>query len=466
MNSIEEIIKVAEELICNKTGKSLSFIQKVILEESLCQTDKTYAQIAQENNYSEAYIKQLVAPKLWKMVSATVDEKVNKTNCCAVLKQQLENSSNSNCIEKSNLIETSPKIALEYPDGQVPLSSPFYIQRDIDKTCYQEILQPGAFIRIKAPRQMGKSSLMSRILAYGSFHNYQTVNLSLNNAETKIFTSTEKLLRWLCANVTYQLGIKSKLEEYWDEDMGALVNCTIYFRDYLLKEISHPAILAFDEINQLFEYPNIARDFLALLRSWHEEAKNADIWQKLRLVIVNSTDVYIPLPINRSPFNIGLAIELSPFTTLQVEDLAQRHGIEIFTSELEQLMEITGGFPYLVRLAFYHSAHSQISLTNLMQNAATNTGIFNYYLHQQLWHLHHNPDLANGFQKVIEEITPIHLEQEIAFKLKSLGLVHLVGNLATVSCGLYREYFGKYHINAVSEHLTSITGDRLCGAIL
>ena len=112
---------------------------------------------------------------------------------------------------------------------------------------------------------MGKSSLMSRILAYGNSQDYQTASLSLDNAETKIFTSTEKLLRWMCANITYQLGIKSKLEEYWDEDMGALINCTIYFRDYLLKEISHPMILAFDEVNQLFEYPNIARDFLALL---------------------------------------------------------------------------------------------------------------------------------------------------------------------------------------------------------
>ncbi len=439
MNNIEEIIKLAEKLICNRTGKSLSFIQKVILQESLNETHKTYAQIAQENHYSESYIKQFVAPNLWKIISATVEEKVNRTNCCAVLKQRLKNS--SNCVEESNLIKTSPKINLEYPEGQVPLSSPFYIQRNIEKTYYQEIVKPGALIRIKAPRQMGKTSLMSRIIDYGSSHNYQTVSLSINNAETKILTSTEKLLRWLCANFTYQLGIKSKLEEYWDEEMGVLVNCRIYFENYLLKEISHPVILAFDEINQLFEYPSTARDFLALLRSWHESAKNVDIWQKLRLVIVNSTDVYIPLPINRSPFNIGLSIELSPFTTSQIEDLAQRHGIQILTSELEQLMEITGGFPYLVRLAFYHSAHSKISLTNLMENAATDTGIFKYHLHQQLWHLQQNHHLANGFEKVIKETTAVDLEQEIAFKLKSLGLVNLIGNLATVSCGLYRDYF-------------------------
>ena len=106
MNSVKEIVKVTEELICKKTGKSLSFIQKVILEESLNETHKTYAQIAQENNYSESYIKQLVAPQLWKMISATVDEKVNRTNCCAILKQRLENS--SNCVKESNAVKTSP----------------------------------------------------------------------------------------------------------------------------------------------------------------------------------------------------------------------------------------------------------------------------------------------------------------------------------------------------------------------
>ncbi|WP_407891317.1 AAA-like domain-containing protein [Scytonema sp. NUACC26] len=32
----------------------------------------------------------------------------------------------------------------------------------------------------------------------------------------------------------------------------------------------------------------------------------------------------------------------------------------------------------------------------------------------------------------------------MAFKLKSLGLVHIIENQATVSCELYREYFHNY----------------------
>jgi AAA-like domain len=36
------------------------------------------------------------------------------------------------------------------------------------------------------------------------------------------------------------------------------------------------------------------------------------------------------------------------------------------------------------------------------------------------------------------------LEQEVGFKLKSLGVVNLKGKWAMVSCGLYREYFRDY----------------------
>ena len=54
---------------------------------------------------------------------------------------------------------------LEYPEGQMQVNSPFYIERPpIEARCYEQIAQPGALIRIKAPRQMGKSSLLARIL--------------------------------------------------------------------------------------------------------------------------------------------------------------------------------------------------------------------------------------------------------------------------------------------------------------
>ncbi|MEH2325000.1 MAG: AAA-like domain-containing protein [Nostoc sp.] len=438
MRSLEQFIQLTEALITNKTGKSLSFIQKAVLSGSLLETKKSYGQIATENNYSENYIRQLVAPKLWQLLSITLGEKVNRTNCRAVLEQRLDSSYLQTISQSTQMRQ---KIDLEPPEGQVSLSSTLYIERGLEQVCYRAILQPRAFIHIKAPRKMGKTSLMTRILAYGSSHDYHTVRLSLHRAETEVFSSLEKFLRWFCANVTHQLGIKSKLQEYWDEDMGDLMNCTIYFQGYVLQEIPTPVILALDEVNKLFEYPQLTRDFLRLLRSWYEETRDISIWQKLRVLIVKSTDIYINLDINKSPFNVGLAIELPTFTRLQLEDLAQRHGLEMTALQFEQLMALTGGFPYLVRLAFYHSVQYQIPVDDILQNATNDTGIFSDYLHNQLHCLLQNPDLVDGFQQVIKSTVPITLEQEVAFKLKSLGLIYMEGKTATVSCDLYRQYF-------------------------
>ncbi len=59
------------------------------------------------------------------------------------------------------------ELLLGTPYGQVGLNSPFSVERSpIELECYETIMNPGALIRVKAPRQMGKTSLMSRILNY------------------------------------------------------------------------------------------------------------------------------------------------------------------------------------------------------------------------------------------------------------------------------------------------------------
>jgi hypothetical protein len=84
MNKIEAIIQSIEAEITAETGSSIGFIQKTILREPLLETRKTYAEIARETSYSETYIKQWVASRLWKLLSSAIGEKVNKTNCHAL----------------------------------------------------------------------------------------------------------------------------------------------------------------------------------------------------------------------------------------------------------------------------------------------------------------------------------------------------------------------------------------------
>ncbi|MGF1938886.1 MAG: AAA-like domain-containing protein [Nostoc sp. ChiQUE02] len=451
MRNIEEIVEFALQLVATETGFSLSYIHKVILRESLRESKKTYAKLAEENKYSESYIKFTVAPKVWQLLSQALGEKVNKTNISKLLEQRLEKFA---AFDNPQITETTAAMpmggltrkgyVLESPEGWIPLASCLYIERlTIEQTCYQEILQPHTFIRIKAPRKMGKTSLIARILDYGSSQNYHTVRLNLHHAGTQVFEKSDRFLRWFCTNVTRQLGLESKLNDYWDEDMGALMNSTIYFQGYLLKELPNPIVLALDGVDQLFEYPELASDFFVLLRSWYEETKDISVWQKLRIVIAHAVEVYIPLPTHRSPFNVGLAIELPNFSPEQVQDLAERHRLQLTKPELEQLMKLTDGFPYLIRLTLYESARLKIPVQTLLKDAMRDTGIYQQHLQYQLWNLQQYPKLADAFQLAL--MAPIQLEIEVAFKLKSLGLVYLTDNQATVSCKLYREYFREWY---------------------
>jgi hypothetical protein len=128
-------------------------------------------------------------------------------------------------------------------------------------------------IRIKAPRQMGKTSLLNRIVAHAAQQDYQTVRLNLLQAEGAVFSSLNKFLRWFCACVSQELELPSQLSEYWDEDRGSIVNCTTYFEAHLLEQIGSPIVLALDEVDRVFQSTEIAQGFFPMLRSWHEEAK-------------------------------------------------------------------------------------------------------------------------------------------------------------------------------------------------
>ncbi|MDB9509935.1 AAA-like domain-containing protein [Kamptonema animale CS-326] len=341
---------------------------------------------------------------------------------------------------------TPPKqekgIEPEFPGGQVPLDSLFYVERGlIESECYKTILQPGALIRILAPRRMGKSSLMARILQKAAEQDYRIVIIDFQLADREIFQDLDKFLRWFCANVGLGLQLRNQIAEYWDELFGSQVSCKMYFEQYLLPSTTKPVVLALDDIDRLFPYPNLASDFFGLLRIWHEEAKNREIWRKLRLVVVHSAQMYIPLSANRSPFNVGLPIELPPFNSEQVQDLAKRQGLDWSSEDAKQLTAFVNGNPYLVRVALYHIGRGEVTLEQVLQTSSISEGIYSDRLQQQLWNLQQEPELLVTFVRAVKSSTPVELDLVEAFKLESMGLVNLQGNQATVSCELFRQYF-------------------------
>ena len=356
------------------------------------------------------------------------------------------NTNNQSQKSVTNYYHPLPTSAPEIPEGQVNLDSHFYIDRPpIETRCYETISQPGSLIRIKAPRQMGKTSLMARILHHAENQGSKTVALSFQLANQRVFSNSNTFLQWFCANVSLELGLldRSQLEKYTDlaEIIGSNQSCKAYFEQYLLPQINQPLTLGLDEVDRIFESHEIADDFFGLLRSLHEEAKRRDIWKNFRLIVVHSTEVYIPLDVNKSPFNVGLPIELPEFTPQQVQELAQRYQLDWPLNTVEKIMNLVGGHPYLLRLAMYAITQKDITLPELLENATTETGIYSDHLRRMMWNLEKYPELKLAMQQIVDVNTPVRLPSVLAFKLNSMGLIKLQGNDCTTRCYLYYQYF-------------------------
>jgi hypothetical protein len=342
-------------------------------------------------------------------------------------------------------LDTQPIIALnlEEPDGAVKLNSAFYIERQqVEERCYREIETKGALIKIKATRQMGKTSLMLRLRDRASQLGHQAVNLDFDLADRSSFTDLDKFLRWFCVSIGRELGLTRKFDEYWDDDFfSSKDNCSEYFKSYLLKTIDSPITLTLDKVDILFDCP-IANDFFSLLRVWHEASKREPIWENLRLVVAYSQNPeQSNIDIRRSPFgNVGILIDLVEFNQSQVKDLATRHGLPWNDLELQELMVMVGGHPYLVSVALYQIARQYISFQQLLKEAPTEEGIYSNHLRRHLECLQHN-NLVTAMQQVVATANSVRLSLKETSLLDDMGLVSLQGNNVIARCNLYRLYF-------------------------
>lgn len=75
--SLEETLKMADEIVFEKTGQHLDDLQKAVLEGTIKR--KRYRQIAEDFNYSESCIRGIGA-ELWQILSDELGEIVTKSN--------------------------------------------------------------------------------------------------------------------------------------------------------------------------------------------------------------------------------------------------------------------------------------------------------------------------------------------------------------------------------------------------
>jgi hypothetical protein len=417
--NIEELI----DLMNSQRGTQLTPLKEKILR--CAWKGHTYTCMADQLYYNEAYLKN-IATEIWNDLSRLSGEAITKNNLRLIFDNQ---ESEIVPFEYNRLIDfksTDENDIFEFPGSPISANCRFYVERPpLENLAYYEIRKSGSVTCIHASLKMGKSSLLIRILNQAQQAHYRTVTIDLKTVDNVLFQDLDKFLRWFCVNVSRQLKLPNRLDEYWDDLLGSKMNCTQYFENYILPSVHRPVVLAFNEFNKVFNQNVIVHEFSSLLRFWHEQSKQLPIWKKLRLVIVNSIKNFVPLDPNQSPFNVGLPLEILPFTVEQIQDLANRYELDWIgergKSNAQILLELVNGHPYLVRLAFYYLVTNQISLEELEKLSGSVIYVYQDYLKALLFVLHRNPPLLDPLREILLGRKSLDIDSAIAYQLDLSG---------------------------------------------
>jgi hypothetical protein len=199
--------------------------------------------------------------------------------------------------------------------------------------------------------------------------------------------------------------------------------------------------LVMDEVDKVFAAP-FRNDFFGMLRSWHNQRSDSELWMNLELVLCASTEPshFISADSTQSPFNVGERVVLQDFAKAEVSELIHRHGISEGSVE-EELYDLLHGHPFLTRRALYLLATKRIDFEAFRRTAIQDDGPFGDHLRYYLTKLHEFGDLLQPFEQVLRNGTCSN--PRLFDRLKGFGLVAGDERKARVRNQLYGSYFGQ-----------------------
>jgi hypothetical protein len=328
------------------------------------------------------------------------------------------------------------------PKGTMDLASPFYVNRPEDTWKQHLIGRQGVSIVIKGPRQVGKSSFLLRILDAAKKAGKTVALLDFQLLEKSTLSNGDLFYPQFCSWLADELNLEDRTAEYWNSPLGKSQRCSRYMSHYVIPSVQQPLVLAMDEVERTFD-SEFRTDFFSMLRSWHNNRARSDVWKKLDIVLVTSTEPYQLInDLAQSPFNVAEQAELEDLTKEQVTDLNRRHGSPLDANGVELLYGYLRGHPYLVREALYLVAVQRLTPSQLCDPAFLaddDQGPFGDHLRHHLHRLGRYDDLRQGLIDVIR-LGKCDDEQTY-WRLRGAGLVRRTGNDVLLRCQLYADYF-------------------------
>ncbi|GAB4519780.1 MAG: hypothetical protein Tsb0020_38350 [Haliangiales bacterium] len=243
------------------------------------------------------------------------------------------------------------------------------------------------------------------------------------------------------------------IAERWPKMRGdAKTRLTSFMWRTVLPAMPGELLIAFDHADLVHSRP-FYEDIAGLLRSWAEKSKDTHglpagrgdpraVWRQLRLLVsVSVHPARLRTARYESPFvNLSDPIQVGDLEIEQVSELVARHGLDWTRADVERLMTLVGGHPYLVRAVLEDIRHGRYGLADLQDFGevgaagaitpgggarAAGRSLIDEYLRRDRTRLEAAPELGAAFEQLVEDprasVAPSALDDLIRLGLVGQG---------------------------------------------
>lgn len=239
--------------------------------------------------------------------------------------------------------------------GSLTKNAPSYVKRKADFQLY-EALKVGEFCYVLNSRQMGKSSLLVQ-----TRHQLQQEGFKCSTIDmTRIGSENITAEQWYKGIVTelwrgFNLLSQINLKSWWrdEAEVSVLQRLSYFIENVLLTKFPQEKITIFiDEIDSILSLNFSVDDFFALIRFCYNQRAINPEYKRLNFAIFGvATPSDLIADRNRTPFNIGQAIELQGFQLDEAAHLATGLESQVSNAQivLKEILNWTSGQPFLTQ---------------------------------------------------------------------------------------------------------------------